>query len=229
MIIKGMQKSSLIDYPPYVSIVVFTPGCNFRCGFCHNPGLVYGEGEDISEDDIFELLDKRKKWIDAVVITGGEPCLQKGLLEFIARVKARGLKVKLDTNGGFPEVLEKIIMENLVDYIAMDVKSSFEGYSKAAGVVIDIEKIKKSISLIKNSGIEHEFRTTVVPSLVGKEEVISISKMIENAEKYVIQNFRNSEDMIDNKFKEVEPFSKEELLKMEKAIEGNIKKIEIRD
>ncbi|MBD3248635.1 anaerobic ribonucleoside-triphosphate reductase activating protein [Candidatus Woesearchaeota archaeon] len=229
MMIKGLQKSSLIDYPPYVSVVVFTSGCNFRCGFCHNPGLVNGEGEDISEEEVFELLDKRKKWIDAVVITGGEPCLQKDLVEFISKVRERGFKVKLDTNGSFPDVLEDIIKRRLVDYIAMDIKSSPENYSKSAGVDIDIEKIKKSIDMIRKSGVEYEFRTTVIPGLTGLKEVVSISKMIKGADKYVIQNFRNSEDMIDNRFKEVDPFSKEELLDMEKAVKDKFEKIEIRD
>ncbi|MBW2989756.1 anaerobic ribonucleoside-triphosphate reductase activating protein, partial [Candidatus Woesearchaeota archaeon] len=132
--IKGLQKASLIDYPPYACCVVFLSGCNFRCGFCHNPELVLGKSntETISEEEFFSFLSKRKKWLDAVCITGGEPCLNKELPKFISKIKDHGYKVKLDTNGSSPDMLDELLDKGLLDYIAMDIKGNLNQYEKVA-------------------------------------------------------------------------------------------------
>lgn len=199
MIIKGMQKVTLLDYPGRVACTLFTGGCNFRCPFCQNSELVLcpGEVDTIPNEEVFSYLEKRKRMLDGVCITGGEPTLQEGLTEFIGRIKAIGLLVKLDTNGYEPDRLAKLIESGLVDYIAMDIKSSPEGYSKASGIEgVELSKIERSIDLISSSGIEHEFRTTVVRELHTREDLAAIARRLTGEKRYFLQRFVDSGEIL---------------------------------
>ena len=231
VLIKGWQKTSLIDYSPYTCSVVFTGGCSFKCGYCHNPELVLGYSDipSIKQKEIFDYLEKKKMWIDGVCITGGEPTVYKDLPKFISQIKQIGMKVKLDTNGSNPPIIEKLLRKKLVDYIAMDIKTVLERYDDVACVRVDKEKIQKSIELIKGSGVEHEFRTTVIPSLVGKKEIFLIGKWLKGSRKFVIQNFRGTRPLINNRLREIKPYSKEELEEMKKVASDYFEEVEVRD
>ena len=200
MIIKGLAKLTLLDYPGKVACTIFTGGCNFRCPFCHNASLATraGEMDTIPEEEIFSLLKKRKGILDGVCITGGEPLLfGDELFDFIARIKEMGFAVKLDTNGSFPERLKTLLDAGLVDKVAMDIKNSPEKYGVTAGVEnFDLAPIERSIELIKNSGVDYEFRTTVVAELHSAEDFEGIGKMIEGAKAYFLQSFVDSGDLI---------------------------------
>lgn len=185
----GLVKNSFVDFPNNISAVVFTFGCNFNCWYCHNRRIIEGEKIEIySEDDILNFLDKRKGQLDGLVISGGEPTLCNDLESFIKKVKEKGFLVKLDTNGSNPEVLEKLISKNLLDFVAMDVKTSLEKYEEITQGKVDIEKIKKSIELLKNSKINYEFRTTFAPD-VSLSDIEEISKLISNAKAFAIQKY----------------------------------------
>ena len=226
MQIGGIQKTSLLDYPEKISAIVFTKGCNFRCGYCHNPELFSQySSQAINSSDFFEFLKSRQGKLDAVVITGGEPCLQKDLLEFILKIKELGFLVKLDTNGSFPDVLKKIIPH--IDYVAMDIKAPLEKYSKITGVNVNIENIKESIDLIMNSGIDYEFRTTVVKSQLSTDDFVKISETIKGAKKYYLQKFR-AEKVLDNNFKKEITYTEEEFADIIASIKCNIEKVELR-
>jgi pyruvate formate lyase activating enzyme len=186
----GFEKFTLIDYPGKISCVAYTIGCNFRCPYCHNPELVDETVENkIDEDYVMEFLCKRKSMLDGIVITGGEPTIHEDLLKFMKKVKKSGLLVKLDSNGTNPDVLRKAIKERLVDYIAMDIKAPLFKYSKVVARPLDVDKIKESINVIKDSGVSYEFRTTVVKSLLSPEDIEQIGKEIEGAEKFYLQKF----------------------------------------
>lgn len=186
----GLVKTSLIDYPGRVSCVVFTQGCNFRCGFCHNPDLIPSEGGTLSEIEFFEFLEKRKGKLDGVVVTGGEPTIQADLPNFLARIRDHGFSIKLDTNGGNPEVLQQLIRAELVDFIAMDIKGPFEKYSQICRFD-NIENIRKSIQIILDSGLPHEFRTTVLPAYHELADFEKVGELIKGAQRYAVQGFRD--------------------------------------
>ncbi|WP_069649915.1 anaerobic ribonucleoside-triphosphate reductase activating protein [Caloranaerobacter ferrireducens] len=224
---KGLQKSSFIDYPDKICTVLFTGGCNFRCPFCHNSSLVKNEGEFILERDILEFLKNRKKMVDAVCISGGEPTLQKGLVSFIKKVKDIGYLVKLDTNGTNPNVIEKLLDLRLIDYIAMDVKAPLSKYSSVAGVMVDINSIQESIRLLKNSNIDYEFRTTVCKELLAQDDILEISKNISGARRYIIQNFKDRETVLAGQGR-FTSYSRQELLEIEKKIQGLFDEVKIR-
>ena len=188
MRIGGIQKSSLLDFPNMISAIVFTKGCNFACDYCHNPEL-FNSGVEHSTSEFFEFLNTRKGKLDGVVITGGEPCLQPNLMDFIKRIKQMGFLVKLDTNGSFPDVIQNLLNENLLDYIAMDIKAPIEKYNKITNSIIPTDKIITSINLIMNSGINYEFRTTVVKSQLNIEDFEKIGNLIKGAKKYYLQKF----------------------------------------
>lgn len=202
MLIGGLQKLTLIDFPDKVAATIFTQGCNFRCPYCHNPELVDPQqfNETIHEDEIFAFLEKRKDKLSGIVISGGEPTIQDDLIVFIEKIKVFGFAVKLDTNGSRPEVLKKIIDKKLVDYIAMDVKAPLAKYSRLAGVKGFEDRIKESVSLIIKSDINHEFRTTVVESLLSKEDISEISKFVKGGKFYRLNDFVKRDKLLDPKF-----------------------------
>ena len=191
MKIGGFQKVSLIDYPGKISAIVFTQGCNFRCPFCHNPELVDPERFEglIPEAEILSFLEKRRGRLDAVVITGGEPTLQPELIPFVIHLKAMGYLIKLDTNGARPEVLEDMLGRGLLDYVAMDIKAPMERYDEVTKTKTDTKRILRSISLIMGSGVDYEFRTTAVKSLLEPLELEAIGRLIPGARRFVLQKF----------------------------------------
>lgn len=232
MIIGGLQKSSLLDYPSKVSAIIFTAGCNFRCGFCHNPGLVtkIEETEILSEKDIFDFLESRKGKLDAVSITGGEPTLHHDLPDLMHRIKAMGYLVKLDSNGTNPEMLEEILHKGLVDYLAMDIKHRVEkdAYERAIQAPIDIENIKRSIRILMESGIAYEFRTTLVEGLHSKEDVVAMAQAIRGASTYALQKFIPRESLNDDSYKEKTTFSDETLEALRALCEEHVEQCFIR-
>jgi len=224
MIIAGFQKSSLIDYPAELSAVIFTQGCIFRCVYCHNPELVDPKlfQEPITKEEIFDFLHKRKKQLDGVVITGGEPTIHSDLPEFIRKIKEMGYKVKLDTNGSNPEMIELLIKEKLIDYIAMDIKAPLKKYPKITKVKIDTDKIKKSIKLIMDSNLKYEFRTTIVKSLLSFDDILEIAKSIKGADLYVLQKFLASKTL-DKKMMKEKTYEDEEFEELRQKLEAIVK------
>lgn len=228
MIVYGLNKTTLLDYPGYVAATIFTGSCNFRCPFCHNKGLVLNPGEQpqISDEEIDAFLKKRQGITDGICITGGEPTLQKDLKQFITKIKDYGYKVKLDTNGYRPEILEDLISSNLLDYVAMDIKSGYSGYGMASGVPeIDIEKIKKSIAIIKGSLIEYEFRTTCVKGIHTARDFEEITELIGGAKNYYLQDYRDNENVLSDGW---ESFSRPEMEKFLEVVSPKVLHAEIR-
>jgi len=224
MQIYGFQKTTLLDYPGHIAATVFTGGCNFRCPFCHNAGLVVGYGNEkeqksitsggnlevkasapfrIEEAEVLAYLQKRRGILQGVCITGGEPTLQPDLEDFIRKLKDLGYLVKLDTNGYRPEVLEKLLNLQMLDYAAMDVKACKENYGRAAGVTnLDLTRIEKSVELLKNSAIPYEFRTTVVRGIHTIAEFEAIGKWIAGCKAYYLQAFRENENLLGSRWAE---------------------------
>ena len=222
MLIGGLQKTSLLDFPGKISAIVFTAGCNFRCGYCHNPELIHPV---TTVKDIFEFLNTRRGKLDGVVITGGEPCLQKDLPEFIKKIKSLGFAVKLDTNGSFPEMLEKVLPD--VDYVAMDIKAPLNKYSKIVNINVNIDNIKKSINLLKNSGIDYEFRTTVIKSQLSYKDFEEIGRLIQNAPRYFLQKFVSSK-ILYTSLQNEKTYSDSEFEEIKKILTPYISEIYIR-
>lgn len=227
MQIHGFNKTTLLDYPGIVAATVFTGACNFRCPFCQNADLVLNPMSIplIKEEDIINHLTKRKGITKGICITGGEPTLQKDLEEFIDKCKSIGLKVKLDSNGYNPDLLGRLIENKKLDYVAMDVKSSLKGYSKAAGTEIDSAKIIESINILLEGKTDYEFRTTVVRELHGVDEMTGISEIISGAEKYYLQGYVESDRVISPGFT---AYSREELNEFLPIFEGKVKQVSIR-
>ncbi len=202
MYIKGLQKTTLLDFPSKVACTIFTAGCNFRCPFCHNASLVLDQSRDglISEDEILSFLSKRKGILDGVCITGGEPLLQHDIVPFINKIRDMGFAVKLDTNGAFPERLSEIIQLGIVDYIAMDIKSSPSRYAEACGISKNPDGVFESIKIIMNANIPYEFRTTVVRELHTENDIRKIGELIRGAERYYLQAFKDSGELIGKGF-----------------------------
>lgn len=230
MIIKGFQPTTLIDYPGKIACIVFVTSCNFRCGFCYNKKLVDDTPElnEISQEEILEFLEKRKVLLDGVVITGGEPTLHNDLPDFIAKVKDKGFSVKLDTNGTNPEMVKKLIDDKLIDYIAMDIKNSPEKYSETTNVKVNMEKINETIKLIRNSGLDYEFRTTAFPRMMTKEDFLKIGEWLKGSKKYCIQQFKSMGDLIDINFLNEKMYSEPDLNEIKKLLEPYFDKIEVR-
>jgi len=224
MKICGIQKLTLLDYPGKVAATVFTCGCNFRCPFCQNAGLVLPEfyAPQMDTMEIMDYLSNRKRVLDGVCITGGEPCLQKDIKTFIGAIKDLGLLVKLDTNGSFPEKLKELIDEKLIDYVAMDIKAGKEEYPKLIGVnKIPFENIEKSIEILQTGNIPFEFRTTVVKGLHTTDSMTQIGKLIEGAPLYFIQNYDESSEIIariQGEIIEMNSFTDSELLDLQLAV-----------
>lgn len=229
MIFRGLQKTTLIDYPEHIAATLFVDKCNFRCPFCQNPSLVFEKEEnEISEKEVLEFLKSRREYLEGVCITGGEPTLHGGLKFFIRQVKELGLKVKLDTNGTNPTLLRELIEEKLVDYIAMDVKASLEKYDLATNVNADIGAIRESIELLKEGRVDYEFRTTVVPTIIEMDDIEKIGELVKGAKLFVLQQFVNDVPLVDEKFRDIQPYSKETLEEMKKIMEKFVEKVEIR-
>lgn len=230
MEIAGLQKMTLVDFPGRVAATVFTRGCSFRCPFCHNPELVLPEKFNpiIPEEQIFTFLESRIDKLDGVCITGGEPLINNDIDRFISHLKAIGFAVKLDTNGSFPEKLKKIIKDGDIDYIAMDIKSPIDNYQSIAKSKIKDQKLKimKSIRLIMDSGIDYEFRTTVVKPFHKIEDFEKIGELIKGAKRYFIQNFASSKQ-VDSRMK-FEPFTDKELAAAKKIMKKYVKEVSIR-
>ncbi len=218
--IKGLQKTTLIDYPGKVACTIFFAGCSFRCGYCYNAALVFNSStlKEIKEEEIIDFLKQKKKWLDGVVIGGGEPTINRELSSLLKKIKGLDFLVKLDTNGSKPGVLRDLIKAGLVDYVAMDIKTVLEKekYKEATGVFDDAEKIKESIKLLMENKVDYEFRTTVVPGIHEKKDIVEIAKQIKGAKKYVLQGFVKEGKLIDKKFEKAMPYSKEELGEMVK-------------
>lgn len=212
MILGGLQKMSLIDYPGKVAAVLFTRGCPLRCHYCHNPQLVLPESyaSPISEDYVLEFLEERKGKLDGVVISGGEPLMHKDIARFLKQVKRMGYSIKLDTSGVFPEALQAVIDERLVDYIAMDVKAPFSRYGEVTGAQVDTEAVKRSLGIVRGSGIDYEFRTTIVKGQLSEAEILGIAEMLAGSKRYMLQKFRKC-DTLDEMFRLRESYNEQEL------------------
>ncbi len=226
MKIAGLMKLTLLDYPGKVACTVFLAGCNFRCPFCHNASLVRGGEQEISREELFAFLKKRQGILDGVCITGGEPLMTDGTSELAGEIKALGYSLKLDTNGSYPERLEKIIASGAVDYIAMDIKNALDKYDVACGVSVDADKIKRSVEIIKKSGVPHEFRTTVVKGIHSAEDIEACAAFVGEGESYFLQCYKVSDDMIDPDG--LSAFSADELDEMLKRAKIHNSKIELR-
>jgi len=217
MILSGLQKMTLLDFPGRIACTVFTGGCDFRCPFCHNSSLVESKGgfPVFPTEDFFDFLSKRAGMLDGVAITGGEPTIQAGLMPFMERIKALGLLVKLDTNGNHPDVLAEILKNGLCDYVAMDVKSSRERYGAAVGIEgFDTSKVERSVDMLISGNTDFEFRTTVVKGIHTLEDMESVGRWIAGDEKYFIQKFKSSGDILREGMDAHDDGTMEEMLKI---------------
>lgn len=205
MKIGAILPQSLIDYPRKVSAVFFTIGCNFKCPYCYNRDLALAKVKPLKKEKIDQFLEERKNFINAVVLSGGEPLLQRDIVDFAKKIKKYKLLFGIETNGSQTKVLEKLLKEKLVDFVAMDIKSDFSKYKEAAGVKVKTEDILESIRSIKNSKIPHEFRITVVPKLIKKTDLKKISKVVGKS-KVVLQQFENDKELMNKKFKKLKPY-----------------------
>ncbi len=228
--IGGWQKVTLIDYPGKLAASVFLVGCNFLCHYCHNPELIKFEPdkEYLSNQAFFDYLKKRQGVLEAVCVSGGEPLLFTEVTDFLQKIKNLGYKIKLDTNGTNPNFLQELIDKKLIDFIAMDVKASLENYSQVCGVKVDINKIQKTIKIIMNSGLDYEFRTTVLPKFHNLEEIAKIAKIIKGAKIYFLQNFSNKITLNPDLANEPS-FSDQELQKLKKIALKYVKNCQIRE
>ena len=234
MLIGGLEKLTLIDYPGKVAAIVFTSGCNFRCQFCYNPMLVWPSKETesdqsqntaghprnkeqdnslslYSEDDLFLFLKNRAGKLDGIVITGGEPTLHRDLPEFIKKIKDLGYAVKLDTNGTNPEMIQKLLDAKLVDYLAMDIKAPENKYELVTGIPVNFQKIKESVKIIRESGLPYEFRTTILPVLLTGEDVENMGQLLQGADKWYLQKFKADTELVNPEFKIEEPYSDDDM------------------
>ncbi|MBW2967441.1 anaerobic ribonucleoside-triphosphate reductase activating protein [Candidatus Woesearchaeota archaeon] len=232
MIIAGVERTSLVDWPEKICSTVFIAGCNLRCGFCHNPELVLAdrieEIEPMTETELLTALVERKRYIDGVCITGGEPLMSPEVVKLIRKIKDKGFAVKLDTNGTVPTLLKNVIDEGLVDYVAMDIKAPKEKYPEVTGSKVKVDLIEQSIKILKQSSIPYEFRTTVVKGLLGKEDVMAIGKWLKGAVAFYIQAFINAEETIEYKYMLRKTYTPEELQDMMDAVADNFKKTGVR-
>ena len=232
--IGGLQKFSLIDYPGRVCAIVFTRGCNFRCPYCHNPELIV-PGADlpgISEAEVLAFLEKRRGKLDALAVTGGEPTLHEALSGFMTKVKALGYAIKLDTNGSRPERIESLLRQNLIDYIAMDIKAPPAKYARVSGTLIDLDAITRSIRIIRDSGIDYEFRTTVLKGFIEEADLVEIARMMATGtgdpiRRFVIQGFVPSKTLEPSLGADL-AYTREELEKMKNRLEKILPVVSIR-
>ncbi len=230
---KGFIKTSVIEYPGKIVSLVFVGGCNFRCPFCQNPDLVLDSRSlpSTGEKEVIDHLLSKRKWLDGLVITGGEPMLEKDLPNFLSKIKKEGFLVEIETNGTNPGMLRDLVKRSLVDYLALDIKAPFEWekYRKVAGIVDDnlFGKVKESVKILLSSNIDYELRTTVVPGLVDQEDLISIARSFESVKKYVLQQFV-PRVTLDKQYEKIEPYSKDKLEEMKEKIADYVEFCEIR-
>lgn len=233
---KGLEKNSVIEWPGKVVSVAYTGRCNFRCPYCQNSDLVLEPDElpSIDGEDIIEYLVSKRKWIDGLMITGGEPTLHQSLLNFCKKVKEEGFDVGIETNGSNPKMIEKLLEEKVIDYIGMDIKAPFEGekYSKSIGVEIEgiLEKVQRCMEILRNSEIEYEYRTTVVPEILEFKDLEKVAERVSEHEKYYLQQF-NPKNALKERFRELEPYREEELEKFKEILakKHGLKNCEIRN
>lgn len=195
--IDGFDKLTLLNYPGKLACTIFTKGCNFKCPFCHNSSLIDLSLNNEIHDEVIAYLKMRKGLLEGVCITGGEPLIHKNIKELIKEIKEMGYLVKLDTNGSNPTILKDLIDSNLIDYVAMDIKNVFSKYNETIGTITNIDNIKRSINIIENSNIDYEFRTTITKEFHTLDDIVEIRNMLSKKSKYYIQNFRNSDGVMD--------------------------------
>jgi len=218
MKIGGLAKLSLLDYPGHLSAIIFTTGCNFRCRFCYNPMLVLpgrtidkSQAPSPSEEELEAFLTARRGKLEAVVVTGGEPTIHADLPKFLAKIKKLGYLIKLDTNGTNPEMLADLLKNKLVDYLAMDLKAPTDKYEQVTGVKVDLNKIKKSVKLIIDSGLPYEFRTTVVKSLMSEADIKAMAEILRRADFWYLQKFEGNRDLVDAALVNERPYTDQEM------------------
>lgn len=228
MKIGGFQKTSLLDYPDHISAILWTNGCNFRCPFCYNKTLALGTAQVLSEDEIFSFLSKRTGLIEGVVISGGEPLLHDDILEFIQKIKDLGFLIKVDTNGSYPERLEELLTAHLVDYVAMDVKAPKQKYDALAGVHVDLSAIETSITLLQTKAPAYEFKTTFVPHLLTKEDIIDIAQWLNGSAAYYLQQFKPLAPLVSSALENRAPYTKAYLQETCRAIQPFFKHCTVR-
>lgn len=231
IVISGLQKSSLIDYPEKISAVMFTQGCNFRCPYCHNPELIQAkwkmQNAKCNQNEILEFLKTRVGKLDGVVITGGEPTIHISLPDFIKQIKDLGFAVKLDTNGTNPDMLEQLINRKLIDYVAMDIKAPIEKYSNITDSQVNTDDILASIQILMDSNIDYEFRTTIVKSQLSYDDLKKIASIIKGAKKYYLQRFVPTKTL--NKlFLKVSTYTDEEFALMIKDLSDSVESVILR-
>lgn len=226
MKIFGLEKLSLVDFGNNVCAVVFTGACNYRCPFCHNAGLVEKTVEQIPENQVIEFLQSRRKMLDGVCVSGGEPTLQPDLCDFLRKLKQMGYKVKLDTNGTNPKILQQAINEKLVDYVAMDIKNSEDKYAVTTGVnYLLFSAVQESISILINSGVDYEFRTTLVNELHSHEDIKKMAQMLVGAKRIFLQQYIDSENCIKQGLTKV---SKETAKEFANILSQTVKEVKLR-
>jgi len=232
---KGFQKTSLIEYPGKIVSVVFTAGCNFKCPFCQNPELVLNPDSlpSVSSKEVVNHLISKKKWLDGLSITGGEPMIHQALSDFIGKVKEEGFLVGLETNGTNPQMLKDLIADKLIDYVALDIKAPlvWEKYKKTSGINDEdlFRKVKESVEVLLELklDIDYELRTTVVPGLIEEEDILAIARQVKGAKRYVLQQFL-PRTTLDKQYERIKPYSKEVLEKMRKRAESYVETCQVR-
>jgi pyruvate formate lyase activating enzyme len=220
----GLQKTSLVDYPDRIASVLFTPGCNLRCPYCHNWKIAIDpQPPFLQEGAALNILESRKKYVDSVVITGGEPCMHKELPRFIAKLKARGFLVKLDTNGFFPDLLAECL--DLVDHVAMDIKTCPEKYASLGAA--DTADLLRSVELLKAGKVNYEFRTTVVPEIVTAADIPLMGELAKGAKTFALQQFI-PDDTLDKRFQSIKPYSPEEIRAFVEVLKKYVETVPLR-
>jgi len=234
MKISALHRLTLLDFPGHIACIAFLPGCNFRCHYCHNADFVLPERlkkisqHFLSQEDFFQFLKTRKNLLEGVVISGGEPTIHSDLPDFLRAIRDLGFKRKLDTNGTHPEMLSKILQENLVDYVAMDIKSSEEKYSEFCGTTVSFSAIEQSKKLLEESSVKGEFRTTLIREFHDEGEFLRILQFIQGAKKYILQNFQNRGGTLNPQWKDFSGFSEKELQQRKKQALKYVKNCEVR-
>jgi len=229
MLIGGLQKTTLIDYPGRIAATIFTVGCNFRCSFCHNPGLVKETAQLLTEKEVLSFLLSRKGILEAVCLTGGEPTLQDDLEEFIYRLREMGYLVKLDTNGVNPAVLRNLLQKDLLNYVAMDIKAPWDKYASVTKSRFNVDLVKESAQILLTSRGDYEFRSTIMPAFHNKSDIIEMARQISGAKKYFLQNFKSSGSHVQAGFENERGFTQAQLNEFLSLIKPHFEVCEVRN